>query len=124
MFVSVHHGSIGSFGAPLSSAFVRGWPRFGCHLGCRCQRPTDLSPARSLASSPSGDDHLLARVELDSIRPFNMEVTVERPLPTAEREESEGLRDRDIDADDSSLDSLTEFPGSSTRLSENRGHVA
>src|SRR5256885_5302367 len=76
------------------------------------------------AGSPAGDDDLLAREELDAVAAVHVQVSEERPLPAAEREEGEGLRDRHVDAGHPRLDALTELPGRAPRLGEDRGHVA
>src|SRR5919204_513100 len=57
-------------------------------------------------SSPPGDEHLLARIELDPVGAMHMQVTVERPLPPREGEKGEGLGHGDVHAHHPRLDAL------------------
>src|ERR1700726_348882 len=56
--------------------------------------------------SPPGDDDLFSCEKVDAVGSMDMEITVERALPTAERKEGKRLGDGHIDSGHPSFDSL------------------
>src|SRR5215813_9839715 len=77
-----------------------------------------------LVSSPPGDEHLLPRIELDTIGPMHMEVAVERPFPSREGEKGEGLCHRDVYAHHPRLDAIAKLTGRPAVTCENDRHIA
>src|SRR5262245_65684612 len=67
--------------------------------------PCSLGPG----ALPPGDEHLLPRIELDTIGPMHMEVAVERPFPSREGEKGEGLCHRDVYAHHPRLDAIAKL---------------
>src|SRR3954464_4545350 len=69
---------------------------------------------------PAARDGLLARVELDRVRPVGVQGAEERVLPAREREERDRRRDADVDADHPDLDVVAEAPDGRARFGEDR----
>ena len=82
-----------------------------------------IGPAAD-AAGPTGRDGLLSRIKMDPFRSMHVQVSQQRPFPSAEAVESHGHGEGDIDAHHSRLDPGGEFPGSITVAGENGGAVS
>src|SRR3954467_2877492 len=76
------------------------------------------------AGEVAARDGLLARVELDGVRAVRVQVAEERVLPAREREEGDGRRDPDVDADHARLDLVGVAAYRRAGLREDRRAVA
>src|SRR3954447_21358763 len=84
----------------------------------------EVRAAALAAREPAARDGLLARVEVDRVRPVRVQVSEEGVLPAAEREERDRRGDADVDADHARLDLVPVAPDRRARLREDRRPVA
>src|SRR5262249_172762 len=73
---------------------------------------------------PARDDDLLVGVELDAVASMRLEIAVERPLGTAEREVRHRRGHADVDAEHAGLDAIAVLACPLAARGEDAGRVA